>query len=399
MRPPSIILSGARCFVGGRFEICSLKLIDGFIREIAPSFRATTKDLVLNLEGTAILPGLINAHDHLEFNLFKKIGTPPYPNYVSWGEDIHKQHKDYIEQVLRVPLGLRLLWGAYKNIFSGATTVVHHNKFYFDFLFGYPVDVLRNYAWIHSLALDDKLEKKLTSRKARPCIIHLAEGVDDFARSELTRLVEIGGLTKHTVLVHGIGLSLGDLAQIEDAGASLVWCPSSNDFLFHQTAPVNQAMGRFRIALGTDSTLTGNSSLFDEIRRGLQVEQVRPLDALAMVTSSPADIFGIRKGEIAEGRAADLLLYDCEEGDPLKGFVDLDVSKIKCLLRNGVPLYGDTSVVHSLQASGTYTSMEVLKKKKMVRGDLAGLMQSISRHLPAFDFNALPIEIEVSPKA
>jgi cytosine/adenosine deaminase-related metal-dependent hydrolase len=394
MKPSAIILSGARCFVGGKFETCSIKIVDGFISEIGPLIPSTSRDLVLHLEGTAVLPGLINAHDHLEFDLFKRLGSPPYQNYVAWGDDIHKHHEAYIQEVMQVPLRLRLLWGAYKNIFSGVTTVVHHNKFYVRFRWGFPLEVLSNYSWIHSLELDDQVGKKLKSLKGRPCIIHLAEGVDELARTELSKLIELGGLTSDTVIVHGIGLTNDDLTRIEKASASLVWCPSSNDFLFHRTAPVEQAFGRFRIALGTDSTLTGNASLFDEIRSASESKHIDPLSVLAMVTSIPASIFGIDKGLIAKGRAADLLLYDCEGGDPLNGFLALDSSKIQCLLRKGVPLYGETSVVESFRVrSESYTSVEVSKKQKMVRGDLRRLMQRISQHLPSFDFNGLPIEL------
>lgn len=388
-------MSHARCFVQGHFENCSLKIVDGIIRQIAPSIPATTSDLVVPLEGTAILPGLINAHDHLEFNLFKRIGTPPYPNYIVWGEDIHAQHKKYIQQVLHVPLRLRLLWGAYKNIFSGVTTVVHHNDFYFDFRFGYPLEVHRNYHWIHSLALDKNLEKRLKSWNGKPSVIHLAEGVDELAGAELSRLVELGGLRSNTVLVHGVGLSKSDVERIANAGASLVWCPSSNEFLFDRTAPLEHMFGRIRIALGTDSTLTGNASLFDEIRCAIRLKNIDPLSALTMVTSLPANIFRMDKGVIAEGKAADLLLYDCEGGDPLNAFLHLDLSKIQCLMRKGVPLYGDASLVRTLRGSGgTYTNMNVSGRRKMVIGNFRRLTGRISLHLPDFDFNGLPIEID-----
>jgi cytosine/adenosine deaminase-related metal-dependent hydrolase len=395
MKSSAIILSGARCFIEGKFQTSSLKLVDGLVSEIAPMIAATSNDIVLHMEGTVVLPGLINAHDHLEFDLFKKIGSPPYQNYVAWGEDIHNHHKAYIQEVMQVPLRFRLLWGAYKNIFSGVTTVAHHNKFYFRFRWDFPLEVLKNYSWIHSLELDGQLRNKLKSLNGRPCIIHLAEGVDELARTELSKLIELGGLTSKTVLVHGIGLTRDDYGRIEEAGASLVWCPSSNEFLFHRTASVEHAFDRIRMALGTDSTLTGNPSLFDEIRCALESKHLDGMHLLSMVTSVPADMFGIDKGTIGEGHEANLLLYDCGDGDPINGFLSLDASKIKCLLRKGVPLYGDTSVVESFRVwSRSYSSLTVAKKKKMIRGDLPRLVRQIQRHLPSFDFNGLPIELD-----
>jgi len=39
----------------------------------------------MDLAGHLILPGLINAHDHLEFNLYPRLGRGPYPNAGSLG--------------------------------------------------------------------------------------------------------------------------------------------------------------------------------------------------------------------------------------------------------------------------------------------------------------------------
>src|SRR5690349_21515539 len=53
------------------------------------------------------LPGFINSHDHLDFNLFPQLADKIYTNYAEWGPSIQKNHKEIIEQVLKVPEQLR----------------------------------------------------------------------------------------------------------------------------------------------------------------------------------------------------------------------------------------------------------------------------------------------------
>jgi len=82
----------------------------------------------INCEGSLLLPGLINAHDHLDFNLFPQLGNKQYQNYTEWGPFIHANFKKEIKEVLNIPQALRTQWGIYKNLINGFTTVVNHGE-------------------------------------------------------------------------------------------------------------------------------------------------------------------------------------------------------------------------------------------------------------------------------
>jgi cytosine/adenosine deaminase-related metal-dependent hydrolase len=254
----------------------------------------------LQLAGLRILPGLINAHDHLEFALFPRLGAGPYPNATAWARDIYHPGEDPVRKHLRVPKRLRLIWGGLRNLLAGVTTVCHHNPYHPVFDTGFPVRVVRRFGWAHSFAFDNVAARFNASPAQAPFILHLGEGADSTSRDEIFRLHELGALQPRTVLVHAVGLNSEGWELVRRSGAAVVWCPRSNLFTLGATLDVRKLLvAQIPVALGADSPLTAAGDLLDEMRFAMEQYGLSPSETLALAAASAARMLGLpeRRGD------------------------------------------------------------------------------------------------------
>lgn len=303
-----MMLAGARIALNGRESARTCLAVEhGRLR-----FSSTDAQhaCTLDLKGHLVLPGLINSHDHLEFNLFPRLGRGPYENAAAWADDIYRPLDEPVRQHLQVPKSTRLLWGGIKNLVSGVTTVSHHNPYdaeVFDTAF--PVRVVKRFGWAHSLRFcaDVKERFRLTPPDA-PFIVHAGEGTDSQAKDEVYSLDRAGILASSTVLVHGTAFQDQELELIQRRGASVVWCPSSNRFMLGATLSPAALDAGIPIALGTDSALTADGDLIDEAASARR--HADPCRVYDMVTIDAARILRLKNGEgtLRDGGIADLVV-------------------------------------------------------------------------------------------
>ncbi len=305
------------------------------------------KDLVIDLGRAIIAPGLINAHDHLELNNFPRLKwRDRYSNARDWIADFRPRFKTdpALIEPLSIPLRDRLLWGGIKNLLSGVTTVCHHNRLYRPLRYGFPIRVVKRYRWSHSFLLDSEAvgQEYRRTPKTWPWIIHLAEGTDADAATELDRLDRLGGLGANTVIVHGVGLSATDRAKLLDKGGALIWCPASNFFMLGETARVSELAGAGRVALGSDSRVSGAPDLLGELKVAYETKQVSLNGLFRMVTSDAAAILRLpRAGRIAKGLPADVTIFSSRHDQPFDHIVAARRSDLRLVLIAGRPLIGD----------------------------------------------------------
>ena len=246
-----------------------LTVADGHFVQAEPSTNSST-----DLRGYLVFPALINAHDHLGGTWWPRVGpSRPYPSVYPWLDELHASPVR-AERQLNTDADVYEL-GMYRCLFSGVATVADHlwridgAEFYERF----PIEVMYKYgrtwtvreptAW----GADIPTEYALAVRTGQPYIIHLAEGLDPETAQEMDLLLAAGALGRNTLIVHGIGLRPSDIQAMAAVDASLCWCPGSNLYLYEQTAdlPVLTHAG-INITLGTDSSLSGELNLLEELR-------------------------------------------------------------------------------------------------------------------------------------
>jgi cytosine/adenosine deaminase-related metal-dependent hydrolase len=317
-------------------------------------------DAVVDADGAWVLPGLVNAHDHLELNHYGRLKfRDRYCNVSEWiGDMTPRLAADPGIRVARSrPLADRLFIGALKNVLSGVTTVAHHNPFYRELRRGMPAHVVRKYGWAHSFFLarrpagargeagGDIQERFRSTAAGVPFFVHLGEGVDADAWAELPRLEAIGCLQATTVLVHGVAIDREGWRRVARAGAGVVWCPASNEFLFGRTidpAGRGQGWSTLRMAIGTDSRLTGSADLLDELRAARKTSPLPPSELLAMVTTRAADLLRQpRAGRIVVGGPADLVVIPPLADAAGDSLLRTERQDVRLVVVGGRPLVSD----------------------------------------------------------
>jgi hypothetical protein len=343
-------------------------------------------------ENALAFPGLVNSHDHLDFNLFPQLGRETYNNYSEWGKDIHLKYQEIIRAVTRIPSALRIKWGIYKNLLNGVTTVVNHGK-------KIPVDettgiinVLQDFSVLHSIKGEKYWKLKLNGWAAgEPVVIHIGEGTDRQAYGEIDALLKWNLFKKKLIGVHGVAMTERQAAFFH----AVVWCPASNYFMFQRTADVNKLKHKTNILFGTDSTLTAPWNMWEHVRLARSTQMLDDRELFGILTTSASNIWMNKlPGDASNQNCADIVVAENKSGiNDWNAFYNIGPEDILLVLSKGHIRLFDSSLYSRLRlanvALGNFSRVYINGTEKFVYGDLPQLMKQIRQVYPAADFPVL----------
>jgi cytosine/adenosine deaminase-related metal-dependent hydrolase len=211
--------------------------------------------------------------------------------------------------------------------------------------------------------------------------------VDTRSRNEVFKLDRLGCLSRRTVLIHAVGLDASGWRLVQERGASVVWCPSSNLFTLGRTMDVAVAEANGRVILGSDSPLTSAGDLLDELAFVRTKLAARPELIYEMVTSRPAEALGLHNGEgrISSGGVADLFaLFDVDRrATPAEALVHSSFTRVEMVILGGEVRLSSPGIAErgQLEFRNVFNTIHVDRSERYIRAPLQWLCSQAAPYI------------------
>jgi aminodeoxyfutalosine deaminase len=344
----------------------------------ASELTAQPGEPVTDLGASTLLPGLINAHCHLDFTRFKG-ALSPKQGFTEWIKTINALRRsfttrDYIESIAE---GFDLLA-------EGGTTTVANIEAFPELLPHLPIPPLRTWwflelidvrsrinegetllgalsffeqhpEWLGGFGLSPhapytasvdlyRLARLCGEKYGMLCTTHIAESLEehemfshangplyDFLSSlgrdnsdcgqgsALSHLVEHGVIGPNCIIAHLNYLQDYDYEMVASSGASVVHCPKCHTYFGHAPFPMKMLRSfGVNVCLGTDSLASNNTlDMRSEMREAQALHGLGDRDVLEMVLLNGARALGQvgKLGQLSPGATADLVAFPHADGN------------------------------------------------------------------------------------
>ena len=329
-------------------------------------------EAITDLGASTLLPGLINAHCHLDFTRFKG-ALSPKQGFTEWIKTINALRlslttQDYIDAIAE----------GFEMLARGGVTTVANIEAFPELLPHLPVPPLRTWWFLELIDVRSRINEGETLlgalsffekhpewlggfglsphapytasvdlyRLARICgekygmlsTTHIAESLEehemfshacgplhDFLEglgrdnsdcghgSALSHLVEHGVIGPNCIIAHLNYLQDYDYELVARSGASVVHCPKCHTYFGHAPFPMKALREHgVNVCLGTDSLASNNAlDMRSEMREAQTMHGLGDREVLEMVLLNGARALGQagKLGEISPGSVADLVAF------------------------------------------------------------------------------------------
>ncbi len=382
---------------------CAVESPDRVLKNTEIRLGGFSNTTIREIRNSIAYPPLINSHDHLVGNWYPRAGNNrPYVNSHIWVEDM-KEANSYRERdkvwlndgsfnLTEGNAKILVNLGVYKNLFSGVGLVQDHAPRQIPLYYkNRPIEVLEEYWQCHSLTLGNwwggkKAEEEMEATGGtRPFIIHVGEGLDERTRGEFALLMERGLLRRNTLMIHAVSFTKEEIARVGEAGASICWCPGSNEYLLDRTADIEECLQRgVNVVLGTDSTMSGTVNLFSEIRKAHELKPLIPakeLYRMVTVNAAYALLKPLKYGRLND-LSGNLLVMDQLDEDPFENILLSNTENIRVFVVNNHILYGDIEYLEACKLDeAQYSIFKIGNREKFVFGNPAKILDEIESYL------------------
>ena len=339
-----------------------------------------------------IVPGLIDMHNHILFDIFDGDDWLPlqsYTDHTQWPKEARYGAMLDVKQCLEntsqgkpswcmAPYNTKDgnlkcemdKWGELKGLIAGTTSIVGlpgtaagcfhslsrsidtaHNDLAVD-------NVQTSALFPPSKEAADGVCKNFSSGVTAAYLIHCGEGINPLALSEFSTLQTISTkdgclLAPGTVITHGTAFGAAEFAAMKANDTKLTWSPASNVALYGDTANIPLALDAgLTISLGPDWSMGGSQNMLDELRFADNWDnthwnnRLTPRDLVIMATANGALSLGMgdKLGKIATGYLADLFVVDGDPSKPWEAVLAATPQQVQLVMVNGVVLYGDAAL-------------------------------------------------------
>ncbi len=358
-----------------------------------------------------IAPGLIDAHNHILYDIFDDSDWVPAQTYVDhsqWTKEARYQAMVDVKQCLNNDSQGKPAWcptkytgqgsmkcemnkwGELKGVVAGTTSIVGlpgtsspcfsslartidtpHN--------GLGVDTVQATALTPSTATST-ICTNMDQGTTKAYLLHCAEGTGGAASKEFQTLYDVTTPTgclyrKETTLIHGVAMTDAQVDTMAQNSMKLVWSAKSNYALYGATAPIPKYVSAgVLIALGADWSMGGSTNMLDEMRFANHIDDTvfgdlfTPKDIVTMATKNGAIVLAYddRLGQLKEGYLADLFVVPGTSVAPYDDILAATPRTVRLTMVGGRVLYGDAQLVAAGPATPACETLEVCGASKFV---------------------------------